>query len=98
MTIESTPPKPTLILAHGLRVEAAVTIPRHVDVDRADLRQHRLRPRPVAAVAMVAALDGVLRVAEMLIHLDLQAGLEDLLRQPGQQPARTDEIDPVGTR
>jgi hypothetical protein len=34
----------------------------------------------------------------MLIHLDVQAGLEDLLRQPGQQPARPDEIDPIGTR
>ena len=33
----------------------------------------------------------------MLIHLDLQPGLEDLLRQPGQQAARPDEIDPVGT-
>jgi hypothetical protein len=34
----------------------------------------------------------------MLIHLDLQAGLENLLRQPGQQPARPDEINPVSTR
>jgi hypothetical protein len=47
---------------------------------------------------VVAALGGVLRVAEMLIHLELQPGLGDLLRQAGQQLARTDEINPVGTR
>ncbi len=33
----------------------------------------------------------------MLIHLDFQPGLEDLLRQAGQQPARADKIDAVGT-
>ena len=34
----------------------------------------------------------------MLIHLDLQAGLEHLLRQPGQQATRAHKIDTVGTR
>ena len=47
---------------------------------------------------MVAARRSVLLIAEMLVHLDFQAGLEDLLRQPGQQTARPDQIDPVGTR
>ena len=38
----------------------------------------------------------MLRVAEMLIHLDLQAGLEDLLGEITQQTSRADQIDPVG--
>ena len=30
----------------------------------------------------------------MLIHLALKSGLEDLFREPGQQPVRADEINP----
>ena len=48
---------------------------------------HRLRTGPVANVGTVAALDGMLRVAEVLSHLDLEAGRQDLLRQAGQQPS-----------
>ena len=92
------PVQAALTLAHRLRVEAAVPIPRHLDLDRADLGEHRLRTGPVAAVAMVAAIRSVLLIAEVLVHLDFQAGLEDLLGQPGQQTARPDQIDPVGTR
>jgi hypothetical protein len=46
---------------------------------------------------VVAALGGVLRMADVLVHLDLQAGLEHLLRETGQQTARPDKTDPVGT-
>jgi hypothetical protein len=89
------PVQAALTLAHGLRIEAAFTIPRHLDVDRTDLGDHPLRAGTVARVGQVTALDRMLRVAEMFFHLDLQASLEDLLRQAGQQPARTDKIDPV---
>jgi len=37
----------------------------------------------------------VFLIAEVFLHLDLQAGLEDLLGQIAQQPARADEIDPM---
>ena len=62
-------------------------------VDRADLSDHRLRTGPVTRVGAVAAGRVVLGVAEMLIHLDLQAGLEDLLGEITQQPSRADQID-----
>ena len=51
---------------------------------------------PVARVAAVAAGRVVLVVAEMLAHLGLQRGLEHRLGQPGQQPARADQLDPLG--
>ena len=45
---------------------------------------------------MVAALGGVLRIAEMFFHLDLQPGLEDLLGEVAPQPARADKVLAVG--
>jgi hypothetical protein len=83
-----------LALADGLRFEGAVTVTRHVELDGPDLGQHRLRPRAVAGVTAVAALGGVLVIAEILRHLDLQAGLEHPLRQARQQPIRADQIQP----
>ena len=41
------PAQPLLPLAHNGRIEAALPIPRHLDLHRADLRQHRLRPMPL---------------------------------------------------
>ena len=43
-----------------------ISVARHIDLDLADLGQHRLRPGAVARVALVAALDRVLRIAEVL--------------------------------
>jgi hypothetical protein len=40
--------KPALALADDLRLERAVPIPRHLDLDRADLGQHRLAAAAVA--------------------------------------------------
>jgi hypothetical protein len=54
-TIWSTPSNPPLPLAHDLRVEAAVPIPRDLDLDRTDLGEHPLRPNAVAGVAASAA-------------------------------------------
>ena len=45
-----------------------------------------------------AALRGVLRIAEMLFHLDLQPGLKDLLGQNCKQPIRTNEVPTVISR
>ena len=47
---------------------------------------------------MVTASRSVFFIAEVLVHLDFQAGLEDPLGQPGQQTVRPDQIDSVGTR
>ncbi len=85
-----------LALADGLRLERAVTITRHVELHRADLGDHRLRPRPVPGVAAIAAGRVVLRIADVFFHLDLQTGLEDLLGQIAQQSTRSDEVLAVG--
>ena len=90
------PVEAALPLAHGLRIEAGVTVARHPQVDLADLGRHRLGRRPVAAVAAAAALDGVTFVAEMVGHLDLQTGLQHLAHQPGQQPVVAGQLDTFG--
>ncbi len=46
---------------------------------------------------MVAALDGVLRIAEMFFYLDLQPGLEDLLGEFRTQTIRADQAFAIGT-
>ena len=51
-----------------------------------------------AGVATVAALGGVFRIAEMFLHLDLQPGLEDLLRQVAQQSSGADKVPAVRSR
>lgn len=85
----------TLTLAHQLGVEAAVAVAGHVELDRADLGDHRLGAGPVAGVPSVAPGRVVAGVAEMLVHLRFQAGLEDLLGQIVEQPARAHELDPL---
>ena len=47
----------------------------------------------VARVPAVTALRRVLRIAEVLFHLDLEPGLEDLLGELTQQPTRPDQVD-----
>jgi hypothetical protein len=61
-----------LPFAYDLRLETAVTIAGHVNIDRADLGDHRLGASTVTTVAPVAALHGMLVVAEMIGHLRLQ--------------------------
>ena len=87
--------EPALTLADRQRLERAITITRHIELDRADLGDHRLRPRPIARVAVVAALDGVLRIADVFLHLDFETRLEHLLREIRKQPARPDQAPPV---
>jgi hypothetical protein len=53
---------------------------------------------PLRLLPWLRPLDSVLHIAEMLVHLDLQTGLEHLLREPGQQTARTDQIHTVRAR
>lgn len=88
--------QPPLPLAHQLRGETAVAITRHLDLDRADLSQHRLGPGAVARVAAIAAGGLVLVVAQVLAHLRIQSGLEHLLGQPRQRAVRADQVDPIG--
>jgi len=83
-----------LALLDQLRFEGAVAVAGDVDVDlAAAVGQHRLGPLPVAGVGSVAALDGVLVVAEVISELFLDHGLRHRL----EQPVRTGQRDPRGS-
>jgi len=68
-----------LALGHDLRLEAAVAITRHLDLDRPVLGQHRLGGGPVAVVARPPAGGIALLVAEMVRQLGAQRTLEQRL-------------------
>ena len=57
-----------------------------------------LRTCPIPGVAAVAALNGLLLIADMVLHLALQTGLEDLLHEIGGQTTRADQVAPIGPR
>src|SRR4029450_8603637 len=86
-----------LALADRDRVEGAVAVPRHPQSDLADLGRHRLGVRALAAIAPPAPLDRVWLVADMVGHLDLEPGLEDLAHQSRQQPVVAGQFDTLGT-
>jgi hypothetical protein len=92
------PCEPSLALADDLRLERRLSVPRDLDLDRPDLREHRLGACPVTAVAAVASCRVVLLVAEVLAHLGVQRRLEHALGQLAQQPARADQLDVLLSR
>ena len=68
-----------LALADDLGVEAGVTIARGFDPDLTEVAAHCFGRSPVARVAAAAAFRIMLRIAEMLFHLELEKRLERLL-------------------
>jgi hypothetical protein len=90
------PGQPPLPLGHDPRLEAAVAVARHVDLDRPNVGQHRLSPAPVAGVRAVAADRVVLAIAEVIGQLTLQGGLQQPLGQLLQQPALPGQLQPAG--
>jgi hypothetical protein len=52
----------------------AIGVPRHLNLDRADLGEHRLGPRAVAGIAAAAPGRIMLVIAQMLGHLCIQRG------------------------
>ena len=83
------------MLAHDLRVERAITIAGHFDVDRADVGHHRLGPCAVARIPAVAALHRVLLITDVAVHLTLETGLEHPAGQITEQTARAREFHPL---
>lgn len=67
-----------------------------LDLHRADVGGDRLGAGPVAGVPAVAPDGLVGLIADVLGHLGFQAGLEDHLRQPAQQPVRPAQSRPFG--
>src|SRR5689334_14071216 len=84
-TMSSTPAQPPLPLAHDLRIETALTVPRHSNLDRPDIGEHRLGPTAVAGVPAILPGRVVLLIAEVVGNLPVQRGLEHPLRQLLQQ-------------
>lgn len=82
-----------LTLADRLRLEGPGPVPGHVDGHRPDLCRHRLRAGPVAGVPAVMAIRGVLVIAKVLSHLDLEPRLEHPLGDVSQQTTRPDQGD-----
>ena len=76
------PGKPPLIFRDQLRVEARLAIPRHVQIELARIRRHRL------ATIAVAAIAGAGFTAKMVIHLGVQRPLRQRLLQFVDQTAR----------
>jgi hypothetical protein len=92
------PVQPGLTLPHDPRSEAAVAVPRHLQLDAADLGQQHLAGHPVAAVARPAAGRVVLLIAEVFGHLLGQRPLQHRLRHLGQQAVRAEQLDPLRLR
>jgi hypothetical protein len=85
--------QPALPFLHDLRIERRSGVPRHVDLHRPDLGQYGLGAGAVAGVPAPAPGHVVPFVSEVFVHLRFQGGLQDVLRQPVQQPVRADELD-----
>lgn len=89
-TISPHPGQPTLALAHDLRLERSRGVPQHPHLDRADVGEHGLAARSVAAVTAAAPDRVVLVVAEMVGDLALQSGFQhplgELLQQTPPSP------------
>ena len=81
--------EPALPLAHELRLEGAVAVPRHLDLDRAAaVGEHRLGPcRRCASCRRLRPVRGVLVIAEVLGHLLIERRLEHRLGHAFNNPA-----------
>ena len=90
--------QPSLALLDDHRIEGAVGVPRHLDLDRADLGEHRLGPSPIAGIARPAPNGVVFVIAQVLGHLRIQRGLEHVLGQLVEQAVRADQLDTLFLR
>ena len=78
--------EPALALRHDRRLEAAVAVARHSQLDRAVFGQHRLARMAVAAVARAAACRIALLVAQAIGQLGAQRPLQKRLLQLLEKP------------
>jgi hypothetical protein len=84
--MSSTPDSRRCSLLDDLRLEAAVAVTRHVDLDRADLRQHCLAANTVTGISTVVAGRVALVIAEVVGDLTVEGGFQDPFRELLQQP------------
>ncbi len=91
------PGQAPLPFPHDLRLERARSVPRHADLDRTDVGEHRLGPAAVTSVPAAPTGRVVLVVADVVGDLTVQGRLEDPLGQLLQQPTLAGELQPVTT-
>ena len=90
--------QPPLALLDDHRIEGAVGVAGHFDLDRADLGEHRLGPSPIAGIARPAPNGVVFVIAQVLGHLRIQRDLEHVLGQLVEQAVRADQLDALFLR
>lgn len=88
--------QPALTLLDDLRCERSLAVPRHIDLDRADVRDNRPGPPAVPRVAAVLARGIVPVIAEVVRHLAFEGGLQEPLRQLLEQPAIAGQLQALG--
>jgi hypothetical protein len=90
------PRQAPLALGDNLRLERAVAVAGDVDLDRPDLGQHRLGAVTVARVPAVSPGRVVAVVAEVVGDLALERGLDQPLRELGEQTTLAGQRQPTG--
>jgi hypothetical protein len=88
------PGQSPLTLLHDLRLEAAVPVTGHADVNRTDLGQHHLAPHPVTGVTAVVAGRVTLVIPQVVGELTVQRRFQDPFGQLLQQTACTGQLQP----
>jgi hypothetical protein len=86
------PGQPPLPFGDDFRLEAGIPVPRHGNLHRPGIGEHRLGPAAVTGIAAVAAFRVMLAVAEVIVQLAFQRALDDHLGQPAQQAALTGQL------
>ena len=88
--------QPPLPLGDDFRLEAGIPVPRHGNLHRPGIGNHRLGPAAVTGIAAVAAFRVMLAVAEVIVQLAFQGAFDDHLGQPPQQTALAGQLQPAG--
>ncbi len=89
------PGQPPLPFGHDFRLETGITVPRHADLHRPGLSQHRLAAVAIAGITAIAARRVILLIAQMVVQLALQRALDHHLGELAQQPALTGQLQPT---
>src|ERR1039457_50691 len=89
------PGQPPLPFSDHSRLETGITVPRHGDLHRPGLGDHRLRPVAVTGIPAITARRIVPAIAKVIVHLAFQGALDHHLRQLPQKPALAGQPQPA---
>src|SRR5450755_3953126 len=87
--------QPPLPFSDDSRLETGIAVPRHSELHRPGLGDHRLGPVAIAGIPAIAPGRIVLAVTEVVIQLALQGALDHHLGQLPQQPALAGQPQPA---